>query len=85
MSNRVYSQEEKEKLIRVINDGVNTMEEIDALNEGLKDTLNAVGKEMSIKPAVLKKAVRTAHKGNFDDQSEAYSELENILATTGKI
>jgi len=40
---------------------------------------------MQIKPTVLKKAMRTAYKADFDKHSDEYSELENILATVGKI
>ena len=40
--------------------------------------------EMQIKPAVLKKAIRVAHKGNFAEATDDYSVLENILTTTGK-
>ena len=37
------------------------------------------------KPTVLKKALRTAYKADFEKHSDEYSELENILATVGKI
>jgi len=40
---------------------------------------------MQIKPTVLKKAMRTAYKAEFEKVTDEYSELENILATVGKI
>ena len=41
--------------------------------------------EFEIKPAVLKKAVKTAYKADFSKHSEDLAELENILATVGKL
>ena len=82
---RVFNQEEKAKLTTLINEGLTVMSEVDALNEGLTDTVKAIAEEMQIKPGVLKKAVRTAYKADFDKHSDDYSQLENILATVGKI
>ena len=44
-----------------------------------------VAEEMQIKPTVLKKAMRTAYKAEFEKVTDEYSEMENILATVGKI
>ena len=85
MSDRVFSAEEKAKLTQLINEGITVMQEVDDLNEGLSDTVKAIAEEMQIKTTVLKKAMRTAYKADFDKHSDEYSELENILATVGKI
>lgn len=85
MSDRVFSAEEKAKLTQLINEGITVMQEVEDLQEGLSDTVKAIAEEMQIKPTVLKKAMRTAYKADFDKHSDEYSELENILATVGKI
>lgn len=82
---RVFNSEEKAKLTQLVNEGLTVMQEVDDLNEGLNDTIKAIAEEMQIKPAVLKKAIRTAHKGNFEENADDYGSLENILATVGKI
>jgi transposase-like protein len=84
-SDRVFNQEEKAKLTQLINEGLTVMQEIDDLTEGLNDTVKAIAEEMQIKPGVLKKAVRTAYKADFARHSEDLAELENILATVGKL
>ena len=76
---------QKAKLIQIINEGMTVMQEVEDLNAGLTDTIKAIAEEMSIKPTVLKKAIRVAHKGNFAEATDDYSVLENILATTGKM
>ena len=85
MSDRVFSSEEKAKLTQLVNEGLTVMQEVDDLNNGLNDTIKAVAEEMQIKPTVLKKAMRTAYKAEFEKVTDEYSELENILATAGKI
>tara|TARA_E500000318_G_scaffold34224_1_gene33551 strand:+ start:795 stop:1052 length:258 start_codon:yes stop_codon:yes gene_type:complete len=85
MSDRVFSSEEKAKLTQLVNEGLTVMQEVDDLNNGLNDTIKAVAEEMQIKPTVLKKAMRTAYKAEFEKVTDEYSELENILATVGKI
>ena len=85
MSDTVFSSEEKAKLTQLVNEGITVMQEVDDLNEGLNDTVKAIAEELQIKPTVLKKAMKTAYKADFDKHSQDYSELENILSTVGKI
>ena len=85
MSDRVFSSEEKAKLTQLVNEGITVMQEVDDLNEGLNDTVKAIAEELQIKPTVLKKAMKTAYKADFDKHSQDYSVLENILSTVGKI
>lgn len=84
-ADKVFNQDEKAKLIQIINEGMTVMQEVEDLNAGLSDTIKAIAEEMSIKPTVLKKAIKVAHKGNFAEATDDYSVLENILATTGKV
>ena len=67
---RVFNTEEKAKLTQVISEGLTVMQEVDDLNEGLNDTIKAIAEEMQIKPSVLKKAVRTAYKADFQRTSD---------------
>ncbi len=85
MSDRVFSSEEKAKLTQLVNEGITVMQEVDDLNDGLTDTVKAIAEELQIKPTVLKKAMRTAYKADFEKHTQDYSELENILSTIGKI
>ena len=53
-----FDQEQKTKIIQVINEGMQVMHEVETLNEGLSDTVKAIAEELDIKPSVLKKAIR---------------------------
>jgi hypothetical protein len=39
---------------------------------------------MEIKPSLLTKAIKIAYKENFQQERDAFEDLENILITVGK-
>lgn len=84
MDNRNFSAEQKAKLIQIINEGMQVMHEIETLNGGLSDTVKAIAEEMEIKPNILKKAIRLAHKAEFGKEQQDHALLETILTTVGK-
>lgn len=76
--------EQKIKLTQIINEGMQVMHEVETLNAGLSDTIKAVAEELDIKPSVLKKAIRIAHKAEFGKEQQDHELLETILTTVGK-
>lgn len=84
-ADKVFTIEEKAKLDMLFRDATTTLREVDDLNGGLADTVKAIAEELQIKPGVLKKALKTAYKGDFDNHSEDHEMLETLLATVGKI
>ena len=84
MDNRNFSAEQKAKLTQIINEGMQVMHEIETLNGGLSDTIKAVAEELEIKPSILKKAIRIAHKAEFGKEQQDHELLETILTTVGK-
>ena len=84
MNTRDFSAEQKLKLTQIINEGMQVMHEIDTLQGGLTDTVKAIAEELEIKPAVLKKAIRLAHKASFGQEQQDHELLETILTTVGK-
>jgi hypothetical protein len=84
MDTKTFNGEQKLKLTQIINEGMQVMHEIDTLQGGLTDTIKAVAEELEIKPAVLKKAIRVAHKAEFGKTKQDQELLETILETVGK-
>ena len=39
---------------------------------------------MELKPAILNKAIKVAHKANFQEEYDKFDELETILESVGK-
>jgi hypothetical protein len=84
MENKTFNGDQKIKLTQIINEGCQVMHEIDTLQGGLTDTVKAIAEELEIKPAVLKKAIRLAHKASFGQEQQDHELLETILTTVGK-
>ena len=81
---KTFSGEQRAKLTQLINEGMQVMFEVETLNAGLSDTIKAVAEELEIKPNVLKKAIRLAHKAEFGKEQQDHELLETILTVTGK-
>ena len=79
-----FDSEQKAKLTQIINEGMGVMSEVEALNEGLNDTVKAIAEELQIKPSVLKKAIRIAHKASYAAEKEDQELLDEILTTAGR-
>ena len=84
MSTKNFNAEQTRKLNQVINEGMQVMHEIETLTGGLNDTVKAVAEEMEIKPSILKKAIKVAHKAEFGKTQQEQELLETILTTVGK-
>ena len=84
MDNKTFNGDQKIKLTQIINEGMQVMHEIDTLQGGLTDTIKAIAEELEIKPAVLKKVIRVAHKAEFGKTKQDQELLETILETVGK-
>ena len=84
MRDRTYGPEEQAKIKRIVDEGANVLSEVEDLNAGLKDTVKAVAEELEIKPALINKAIKIAHKGDWSKYSEAFDSLENLIVAVGK-
>ena len=73
-----------EELDKLIKEGDQVLYEVDSLQVGLRETVKAIAEEMDIKPAVLMKAVKVAHKASFTDEFDKFDALETILTAVGK-
>jgi transposase-like protein len=82
--NRSFNEEEKARLKRLIEEGMQVTYEIETLKEGLSDTVKAIAEEMDIKAATLNKAIKIAHKAKFGEERDKFDELETILEAVGK-
>ena len=82
--NKTFNQEEVARLKKLVQEGDQVLYEVESLQVGLRETVKAIAEEMDIKPAILMKAVKVAHKAKFTDERDKFDELETILETVGK-
>jgi hypothetical protein len=81
---KTFTGDQKIKLTQLINEGMSVMHEIETLQGGLSDTIKAVAEELEVKPSVLKKAVRIAHKASLTQTNQEHDQLNTILEVVGK-
>ena len=84
MSDRTYGAEEKAKLEHLVNEGVTVLQEVEDLQQGLKETVKAVAEELDIKPGLINKAIKIAQKGDWDRVNDEFEDLETLVVTVGK-
>lgn len=82
IKNRVFTDDEKQRIKNIISEGVKTKTEIDALREGLKDAVKSVGESLDIKPKLINAAINSAFKNDLETKKEAVNDLEEILVMT---
>ena len=79
-----FTSDDVNKIKQLVNEGIQVKGEMEALREGLKDTVTAIAEELDIKPAVLNKAISIAYKAEFSRAKDDFDELESILETVGR-
>jgi DNA-binding MarR family transcriptional regulator len=84
MDTKIYNPEQKAKLTQIINEGMAVLSEVETLNEGLNETVKAIAEELQVKPSILKRAIKIAHKANFGEAQTDHEELTTILETVGR-
>jgi phage-related minor tail protein len=83
MSDRTYGAEEKAKLERLVREGITVLQEIEDLQEGLKETVKAVAEELDVKPALINKAIKIAQKRDWEKYADSFEDLETLVSTLG--
>ena len=81
---KYFNPEQVNKLKQLINEGMGVMQEVETLNGGLSDTVKAIAEELEIKPSILKKAIRIAHKSKLTDTNADHEHLNDIFETVGR-
>jgi len=81
---QTFSQEQVNRLNHIITEGCQVTYEIETLTEGLNEAVKAIAEELEIKPNILKKAIKLAHKAEFGKAQQDHEMLEHILTVVGK-
>jgi len=81
---RNLTTEEKEMLKHVLDQGVNTLQEIKEMRDSMKEDVAAVAEKLEIKPSLINKAIRSAHKRNLSEEKNALSDVEDLLSVAGR-
>lgn len=80
---KVFGAPEQAKIKQIVSEGVTVMQEINDLQEGLNETIKAIAEELEVKPSVIKKAIKIAQKGEWDQVLSEFDDLESIVDISG--
>lgn len=78
------SNEDKVKIKSLIEYGLTTTAKIKLLQEELKEEVKAVAKELNMKPALLNKAIKVAHKSSVSVLQAEVDKMEELLHAAGR-
>lgn len=83
MSGKMLTGDAKIKLKQLFEESFKVLYEIETLTSSLNETITAIAEECALKPAVLKKAIKVAHKASLTDENAKHDELNEILDVVG--
>lgn len=82
-NSKSFKQEDIARIKEIIKEGGQILQEIEDLQEGLRETIKAIAEEIDVKPSQLTKAVKLAHKNGITEEREKLDEIEDILSAAG--
>ena len=90
MSLDSLTAEETKRIKEVVDAGEQVLSEVESLKEDLKEHVATLADELSVKPAVINKAIRLAYKqkkeGDAIQQAQQeMTDVEVILGAAGKV
>jgi hypothetical protein len=80
---KLFNGEEKERLKELIKEGIQVMREVETLNEGISDTIKNMAKEFEVKPGLIRRAIKTAYKAEWQQTEADHLQMEAILDAVG--
>lgn len=80
-----FRQEDIVRIKQLVKEGCQVMQEIEDLNEGLKETVKAIADEIQVKPSQLNKAIKVAHKNTIAEEREKLDEIEDLLDAADRL
>lgn len=84
MSNRTLTQDEQNKLKRLVDEAISNAQHIKDLREAFRDTVKAVAEELDMKPKTINKAIKMAMNASLEAEKEELEEAEDILINAGR-
>jgi hypothetical protein len=83
-NNRTLTQDEQNKLKRLVDEGVKNALHIKDLRDSFRDTVKAVAEELEIKPKVINRAIRASLNSSLEAEKEELESVEEVLVVSGR-
>jgi hypothetical protein len=77
------SPENTARLKQLVKDGVQVLQEVEDLKEGLSETVKAIAEELEVKPAIINRLIKDVQKNKMNDRREDTEVLEELYKIAG--
>ncbi len=84
MTTPTLTQDDQNKLKRLVDEAINNAQHIKDLRESFRDTVKAVAEELNLKPKEINKAIRLAVSATLEAEKEELENAEEILVMAGR-
>ena len=75
---------DREKLFKVIQECSNSMTRVDGEKDFVKESIDAIAKDLQLPKKLVARLVKVYHKQNYDEEVSTHEQFEQIYETVVK-
>lgn len=79
-----YTADDVRRIKEIMKEGSIVLQEVQDLQEGLRETVKSIAEEIDVKPGQLNKAIKIAFKQNLTEEQDKFDEVVDLLETAGR-
>lgn len=82
--NQISSEEDRDKLLKVIKECSDSMTRMEAEKEYVKEAIGDISKQLQLPKRLVQKMVKVYHKQNYDEEVAVHDQFEELYETVVK-
>lgn len=82
--NALSNPADREKLFKVIQECSNSMTRVDGEKDFVKESIDAIAKDLQLPKKLVARLVKVYHKQNYDEEVATHEQFEQIYETVVK-
>lgn len=82
--NQISSEEDREKLLKVIKECSNSLTRMEAERDYIKEAVGDASKQFQLPKRLVKRMVKVYHKQNYDEEVAVHGQFEELYETVVK-
>ncbi len=82
--NALSNPADREKLFKVIQECSNSMTRVDGEKDFVKESIDAISKDLQLPKKLVARLVKVYHKQNYDEEIATHEQFEQIYETVVK-
>lgn len=82
--NALSNPADREKLFKVIQECSNSMTRVDGEKDFVKESIDAISKDLQLPKKLVARLVKVYHKQNYDEEIATHEQFEQIYETVIK-